>query len=101
LITTPTPFDIFLIDLLVSYNAKARNRAEAGQIRSWIETYGSLIGAVRVREALAREPLSCEYCEGVASKKCAKCLKVYYCTPACQKLDWKFHKVSCKKWCCK
>jgi len=101
LITTPTPFDIFLIDLLVSHNAKARNKAEAGQIRSWIETYGSVDGAVRVREALAREPLNCEYCEGVASKKCAKCLKVYYCSPACQKLDWKFHKISCKKWCSK
>ncbi len=36
-------------------------------------------------------------CRMFTVKKCGACGFVVYCTPACQKLDWKFHKPTCKK----
>ena len=30
-------------------------------------------------------------------KKCGKCRKVQYCSPECQKADWKMHKEICNK----
>ena len=53
--------------------------------------------AVRVREAMPRADNECEKCEGNAIKRCSGCRLVYYCSTACQKQDWKFHKVTCQK----
>lgn len=45
--------------------------------------------------------LSCASCgkpEGsVKYKKCGRCLRVVYCSPVCQKSNWKTHKPDCKK----
>ena len=30
-----------------------------------------------------------------SAKKCSKCKKVYYCSTACQKTNWKKHKIEC------
>ena len=30
-------------------------------------------------------------------KRCSRCKSVYYCGKYCQKKDWKFHKLNCKK----
>jgi len=30
-------------------------------------------------------------------KKCSGCNAIFYCSPECQKLDWKRHKHECKK----
>ena len=62
-----------------------------------LETYGPMDLAIKVREAHPRDKGECEKCVKPAPKQCGACIKVYYCTPACQKLDWKFHKITCHK----
>ena len=68
-------------------------------IRSWMEKYYSLEYAVKIRELFPKKNNVCERtaCEISTMKKCGACGFVVYCTPACQKLDWKFHKPTCKK----
>ena len=38
----------------------------------------------------------CQYCGELASKKCAKCKSVVYCTRDCQMNDWASHKTKCQ-----
>ena len=33
----------------------------------------------------------------VALKRCANCRAIFYCSPACQKKNWKMHKKVCKQ----
>ncbi|KAJ7464249.1 hypothetical protein B0H11DRAFT_1870609 [Mycena galericulata] len=43
--------------------------------------------------------LACYKCfkeEGVRLSRCGGCLRITYCSPECQKLDWKVHKPMCK-----
>jgi hypothetical protein len=42
-------------------------------------------------------PDSCAHCgvQGVALKRCARCLHASYCGAACQKASWKLHKTTC------
>jgi hypothetical protein len=95
-----------IIDILIQYNAnlilkndndKDKTRITINEFRSNVEAHGSLDLAVRVRESHPRDKEECEKCMKPAVKKCSACSLVYYCTPACQKLDWKFHKVTCQK----
>jgi hypothetical protein len=39
----------------------------------------------------------CSICQVETTKKCSCCKKVYYCSPECQKCDWKSHRESIKK----
>lgn len=90
--------DLLIVDMLIKYNAKVNYKEDANELRSSVEMiYGATDYAVRVREALPRDQNECEKCVKPATKKCGACGKVCYCSPACQKLDWMFHKVSCKK----
>lgn len=57
---------------------------------------------VKIREQRAIHRLSdytCHYCmlKDVPLKRCAQCHLVYYCSPTCQKKDWKEKH---KHWCC-
>jgi hypothetical protein len=36
-------------------------------------------------------------CSGAGAKKCAPCLKVYYCKRECQLAHWSSHKADCKR----
>jgi ankyrin repeat protein len=36
-------------------------------------------------------------CDGAGAKKCAGCLKVYYCTRECQLTHWPAHKAECRR----
>ena len=85
------------VDILLDHNAKMFNRRSECNLRASVETYGSKTLAVKVREAFPMDKNECERCAKPAVKMCAACNQVYYCTPACQKQDWQFHKVSCKK----
>lgn len=40
---------------------------------------------------------TCAICNGSASKRCASCVSISYCSPECQKTDWSLHKMICKK----
>jgi hypothetical protein len=37
-------------------------------------------------------------CTGAGLKKCAGCLKVFFCGPACIRAHWPAHKAECKRW---
>lgn len=39
----------------------------------------------------------CQNCNSNATLFCSKCKTVYYCSPKCQKADWKSHKKICNK----
>ena len=92
-----TEFYMKIIDILIQNNAKVTDKHDIHTLRTSVETYGSKVLAVKVREAHPRDKEECEKCVKPASKQCSACGKVYYCTPACQKLDWKFHKSTCQK----
>ena len=85
------------IDILIQYNARLTNKEHINNLRTTVETNGTKDLAIRVREAHPRDKEECEKCSKPASKQCSACGKVYYCTPACQKQDWKFHKITCQK----
>ena len=82
---------------LIYYGARVTSKQEIMLLRSNTERYGSKELAIKVREAHPRDKEECEKCVQPATKKCSACGLVYYCTPSCQKLDWKFHKDTCKK----
>ena len=86
-----------MVDLFLKHNAKLSDKKEASKLRSVVESNGSKELAVRVREAMPRADNECEKCEGNANKRCSGCRLVFYCSTACQKQDWKFHKVTCQK----
>ncbi|KAJ7438940.1 hypothetical protein B0H11DRAFT_2103469 [Mycena galericulata] len=53
----------------------------------------------RIPPLPARMGLACHKCfkeEGVRLSRCSGCRRISYCSPECQKLDWKPHKPMCK-----
>ena len=82
-----------LIDILLQYGAQLINKYTANELRSTVEQFGRLDLAINVRNSHPREKNECERCVKPAPRSCGL---VYYCTPACQKMDWKFHKVTCR-----
>ena len=88
--------DMMMIDLLIQYNGKLRDKEHANQLRYTVQKSGIKSLAIRVRGAMPRDKEECEHCARRAEKKCSACSLVYYCSRACQKVDWKFHKVICQ-----
>jgi ankyrin repeat protein len=37
-------------------------------------------------------------CDGAGLKKCAGCLRLFFCGPACIRAHWPAHKAECKRW---
>ena len=91
------PPELRVVDTLLQYNARLIEKFRVNDLRASVEDNGSKNLALRVREAMPRDQGECEKCQKASEKKCAACGEVFYCTPACQKVDWKFHKVACKK----
>ena len=85
------------IYVLIQQNAKLTNKGHINTFRTNVEAYGSKELACKVREAHPREKGECEKCTKSAEKKCSACGLVSYCTTTCQKMDWKFHKITCQK----
>eukprot|EP01084_Bolivina_argentea_P068805 125244_1 len=40
---------------------------------------------------------NCSLCNKLASLRCSRCKKIYYCSRKCQKINWKYHKSTCGK----
>ena len=85
------------ISLLLQYKATLTKKSDVQKVRSQAESCGDKDLIVRIRKALPRDKDECERCARSAEKKCSACSMVYYCSQTCQKLDWKFHKLSCSK----
>ena len=51
----------------------------------------------QLREAAGGSLATCRTCGAGGGTRCAGCFLVHYCSPACQKKDWKKHRVSCKE----
>ena len=88
--------DMVIIDALLQHNAKLKDKKHINELRDFVEKHGSKGLAVRVREAMPREKEECEHCSKSAEKKCSACGAVFYCSSTCQKMDWKFHKITCQ-----
>ena len=92
------PCKIKMISDLLQHNASLTNKDHANILRAKVEKYSyDIHSSVRVREAFPRDKNECEKCMKIANKKCAACNLVVYCSSECQKVDWKFHKFTCKK----
>ena len=91
-------FGTNVINDLIKHGAKLTNKSDINMLRNHVELFCSKELVLRVREVHPREKEECEKCSKPAPRKlCGACGLVSYCTPACQKLDWKFHKITCKK----
>ena len=86
-----------MIELLMDYSASLDDKEDADELRSSVQSWGSKELTTRVREAFPRDENECETCKKYAAKKCSACGLVFYCSPVCQKQDWTFHKVTCKR----
>ena len=86
-----------IVDVLLQFDAKLDDRDHESVLRANAEKEGFKDFIIRVRLAFPRGNNECEKCVKPAAKKCAACGKVFYCSPVCQKLDWKFHKLTCGK----
>lgn len=49
-----------------------------------------------VEEERKEDPNVCPCCRKDGKLLCGRCRKVRYCSPECQKDDWKRHKIYCK-----
>ena len=71
-----------------------------GRGTCWIATTDIKQGTSLLQEdSILYSPLhkeSCQNCFKFASKKCANCCQVYYCSRECQSCDYKSHKLECK-----
>ena len=48
-------------------------------------------------EIIGRLPRLCSFCgDSVALKRCSRCKKMFYCSAACQSIQWESHKPYCK-----
>jgi len=66
------------------------------------EMRGNLVAAKQMRKSTGKYACGNYDCPGQVFNKqelkhCSKCTTIYYCTPACQKADWKRHKKYCHK----
>ncbi|KAF9786957.1 hypothetical protein BJ322DRAFT_689829 [Thelephora terrestris] len=66
------------------------------------EMGGNLVAAKQMRKSTGKYACGNYDCPGQVFNKsdlkhCGKCTAIYYCTPACQRADWKRHKKYCHK----
>lgn len=89
---------ILIMDLVLRTNNRAivTDKKDINKIRTAAEINLRPMHFVGyIRQFFHRGPNECERCEVYAVKKCSTCKYVHYCSPDCQKQDWKYHKGTC------
>ena len=90
-----------VLNFLLDSKAKPDSYGDGLHVRTIMETvFSSAKNLIaKAREMIPKEDNDCErtLCDKSAVKKCSACSSVVYCTQACQKLDWKFHRLTCIK----
>ena len=87
------------LKLLIDAGGQLEDYSAAIDARGTAEDLNTRDMAVLVREAFPKKANECEKseCKNITNKRCSACNFVVYCSLRCQKEDWAFHKVTCKK----
>jgi ankyrin repeat protein len=85
-----------VVTFLLKYGANPQlSSPTCGTAANVSRNYGSSVEQTEYLEA--RTHCAMPDCSGAGAKKCAGCLKVYYCTRECQLMHWSAHKADCKR----
>jgi ankyrin repeat protein len=84
-----------VVTFLIKYGANVKDSGD----------YGTAADISRLHAMIGKQNLYLEArtycakpgCDGAGAKKCAGCLKVYYCTRECQLAHWPAHKAECRQ----
>jgi ankyrin repeat protein len=81
---------------LIKHGANAQASHQDGSTAADISRkYGASVEQTEYLEARAHCANS--GCDGAGLKKCAGCLKVFFCSPMCIRAHWPAHKTECKR----
>jgi ankyrin repeat protein len=85
-----------VVTFLIKYGANVQDSSHsfgtAADISKKYATPGKQTEYLEARTRCAKPD-----CDGAGVKKCAGCLKVYYCTRECQLAHWPAHKAECRQ----
>jgi ankyrin repeat protein len=85
-----------VVTFLIKYGANVQDSADAhGTAADISKEYAAPSKQTKYLEA--RTHCAKPGCDGAGAKKCARCLKVYYCTRECQLANWSAHKAECRR----
>jgi ankyrin repeat protein len=85
-----------VVTFLIKYGANVQDSADAhGTAADISKEYAAPSKQTQYLEA--RTHCAMPGCDGIGAKKCAGCLKVYYCTRECQLAHWPAHKAECRQ----
>jgi hypothetical protein len=85
-----------VVAFLLKYGANSQLSSPAyGTAADISRSYGASVKQTEYLEA--RTHCAMPDCSGPGAKKCAGCLKVYYCKRECQLMHWTVHKANCKR----
>jgi ankyrin repeat protein len=81
---------------LIKHGADAQALDQHGETAADVsKTIGAPIEQTEYLEARAH--CANPGCDGAGLKKCAGCMKVFFCGPACIRAHWRAHKAECKR----
>jgi hypothetical protein len=85
-----------VVTFLIKYGANVKDSTDAyGTAANISKEYAAPSKQTKYLEA--RTHCTMPGCDGIGAKKCAGCLKVYYCTRECQLANWSAHKAECRR----
>jgi hypothetical protein len=84
------------VTFLIEYGANVKDSTDAYGTAADIPKAHAAPGK-QTKYLEARTHCTTPDCDGIGAKKCAGCLKVYYCTRECQVTHWQAHKAECRR----
>jgi hypothetical protein len=85
-----------VVTFLIKYGAHVKDSTDAYGTAADISRRAGA-SAEQTQYLEARTHCAKPECDGAGAKKCAGCLKVYYCTRECQLAHWPAHKTECRQ----